>query len=89
MDFRVIPQHWFKHLGSHVHSLQVNLPLSHYTWGHMTTISRMTPSQTLYPRSHVFSAQAQALYLGSHIHSLYCDILPDIVPGVTHPQFPS
>ena len=79
MGFRVIPQHWFKHLGSYVHSLQGNLPLSHYTWGHTSAIYRMTASQTLYLTPHVFSSQgdpSQVLYLGSHVHSLYCNHPP-------------
>ena len=41
----------------------------------MSTIFRVTPSQNLYLRSHVFSPQgdlSKALYLGSHIQSLPC-----------------
>ena len=75
----VTPQHWPKHLRSHVHSLQGNLPLSHYTWDHTSTVSRITASQTLYMRSHVFGSQgdpSQTLYLGSHVHSFYCDHPP-------------
>ena len=79
IGFRVTPQHWPKHLRSHVHSLQGNLPLSHYTWDHTSTVSRITASQTLYMRSHVFGSQgdpSQTLYLGSHVHSFYCDHPP-------------
>ena len=44
------------------------------TWSHTSTVSRVTPSQTLYLGLHVHSLHgdtpSQTLNLGSHIHSL-------------------
>ena len=43
------------------------------TWGHISTVGRVTLSQTLYLGSHSYSPlvdPSQALYLESHIHSL-------------------
>ena len=74
-------------LGSHVHGLQGDTPPRTCTWGHMATVSRVNPYQTLCPRSHVESPglpASQTLHLGSHVRSLQCDPTP--APVVTCPD---
>lgn len=61
------------------------------TWGHMSTVCRVTLSQTLYLGSHIYSPlgdPSQTLYLESHIHSLHGDPFPSLATGLTIPQSP-
>ena len=74
-DLRVTLPYQSEHLGCYGHSFHCELPSQTLPSCYMFTVSRMTPSQILYLRSHVFSPQGdlfQALYLGSHIQSLPC-----------------
>ena len=59
------------HLQSH-YSLQGYPTSKTQYWVHMSSVSRVIPSQTL--------------HLVSHVHSLQGDPLPNAASGVTHPQ---
>lgn len=65
--------------GSHVHSLRVTLTPRPYTWSHKSTVTTVTPSQTIHLRSHVRVSGESCLtksFTFSHT---------SIVPGVTPP----
>ena len=74
-DFRVTLPHQSEHLGLRGHSSHCELCSQTICWCYMSTVSKETPSQVWYLRSHAFIPRgdlSQALYLGSHIQSLLC-----------------
>ena len=74
-DFRVTLPHQSEHLGLRGHSSHCELCSQTICWCYMSTVSKETPSQVWYLRSHAFIPRgdlSQALYLGSHIQSLPC-----------------
>jgi len=63
---------------------RVTTPPRPHTWVHRFTVSRITPSQTLYlwtPIYNPLGVPSQTLYLGSHVHSLQGDTLQTLYLG--------